>query len=193
MPDAKTKGLVPRLRFPEFRDAGPWEVRRLGEVANCYQPETVSISSISTVGKYPVYGANGIIGYIDRYNHKESEVIVGCRGKCGNVFLTDSYSWITGNSMVIRLKKGENIEKNFLYYHLSACDLMYLITGSAQPQITSEIKRHRIFFPSLIEQQKIADCLSSLDDLIRNEEEQLAALKEHKKGLMQQLFPQKVD
>ncbi len=185
----KTKAVTPRLRFPEFRDAGPWEVRRLGEVADCYQPETISVSSTSEDGGYPVYGANGIIGYFDRYNHEEPEVIVGCRGQCGNVFLTPPKSWITGNSMVIRTKRDQVASKKFLFYSLTSSDLSYLITGSAQPQITGEIKRHRVSFPSPLEQQKIADCLSSLDDLIRVEASRLEALQAHKKGLMQQLFP----
>jgi type I restriction enzyme S subunit len=47
--------------------------------------------------------------------------------------------------------------------------------------------------PHLSEQQKIADCLSSLDDLIELQAKQLEALQAHKKGLMQQLFPQEVD
>ncbi len=188
MPENKAKGVAPPLRFPEFRNAGPWEVQRLGEIADCYQPETIAVSSTSEDGEYPVYGANGIIGYLDRYNHKEPEVIVGCRGQCGNVFLTPPRSWITGNSMVIHIVT-ESVIKKFLYYLLTASDLSYLITGSAQPQITGEIKLHKVFLPPLPEQQKIADFLSSLDDLIRAEGERLEALKEHKKGLMQRLFP----
>ena len=184
---------TPRLRFPEFRNAGPWEVNRLGDVADCYQPETISVSSTSEDGKYPIYGANGIIGYFDRYNHEDPEVIVGCRGQCGNVFLTPPKSWITGNSMVIHTKRDRVSSKKFLSYSLTSSDLSYLITGSAQPQITGEIKRHRVSLPSPQEQQKIADCLSSLDDLIRAQGERIEALKQHKKGLMQQLFPQEVD
>jgi len=182
-------GPVPRLRFPEFRDAGPWEVKRLGEVADCYQPETISVPSTSEGGKFPVFGANGIIGYFDRYNHEESEIIIGCRGQCGNVLLTLPKSWINGNSMVIKPLRAKYIDKNFLFHQIYSSNLDYLITGSAQPQITSEIKRHPVFLPSQAEQDKIAHCLSSLDDLIRAEGERLEALKAHKRGLMQQLFP----
>jgi type I restriction enzyme S subunit len=53
----------------------------------------------------------------------------------------------------------------------------------------NELKRIELVFPSFDEQQKIADCLSSLDVLIAAHTEKLEALKEHKKGLMQQLFP----
>ncbi len=51
------------------------------------------------------------------------------------------------------------------------------------------IKAYPLTFPKQDEQQKIADCLSSLDDLITTQTEKIAALKQHKKGLMQQLFP----
>ncbi len=100
-------GPVPRLRFPEFRDAEPWEVKRLGEIADCYQPETLSLSKTSNGGRYPVYGANGVIGRLDRYNHEDSEVIVGCRGQCGTVFLTPPKAWINGNAMVIHVRDAE--------------------------------------------------------------------------------------
>ncbi len=62
--------------------------------------------------------------------------------------------------------------------------------GNAQQQLTvSEIKKFPLNRPCLEEQQKIADCLSSLDDLVTLESKKLDALKTHKKGLMQQLFP----
>ena len=56
----------------------------------------------------------------------------------------------------------------------------------------AQLAKLELCIPSVIEQQKIADCLTSLDDLIRAEEVQLVSLKDHKKGLMQQLFPQEV-
>jgi len=181
--------LVPKLRFPEFRDVGPWKAKRLGEVAECYQPKTISIAQTSKKGPFSVYGANGIIGYFDRYNHKSPQVVIGCRGQCGNVILTQPNSWITGNSMVLNIDTHKYIEKRFLFDLMNSYDLSYLITGGAIPQITGEIKRHKITFPSLPEQRKIADCLTALDDLIRAEEESIAALNDHKRGLMQNLFP----
>ena len=58
------------------------------------------------------------------------------------------------------------------------------------PNITgSDVANFAIVLPELAEQQRIASCLSSLDDLIREETQELEALKIHKKGLMQQLFP----
>jgi type I restriction enzyme S subunit len=184
---------TPRLRFPEFRNAGPWEVKRLGEVAEIYQPETISQSQLHENGEYPVYGANGIIGKFHRYNHETAQIAVTCRGStCGEITFTQPFSWITGNAMVVNVDGNPNVVKPFIYYELVNTDLKYLITGSGQPQITGEIKKHNIYIPAFPEQQKIADCLSSLDELITLETKRLEALKAHKKGLMQQLFPQEV-
>jgi type I restriction enzyme S subunit len=185
---------TPRLRFPEFHDAGPWEVKRLGDVAEIYQPETIPLSSLSNNGEFLVYGANGIIGRFDCYNHEQPQIAVTCRGStCGEVTLTRPRSWITGNSMVVNVDNSPGVIKGFLYFQLKGTNWNYLITGSGQPQITGEIKKHKVALPSLDEQQKIADCLSSLDELIELEAKKLEALQAHKKGLMQQLFPQEID
>jgi type I restriction enzyme S subunit len=185
---------TPRLRFPEFRDAGPWEVKRLGEVFCERRPETIPLSSLSNNGEFLVYGANGIIGRFDCYNHEQPQIAVTCRGStCGEVTLTRPRSWITGNSMVVNVDNSPGVIKGFLYFQLKGTNWNYLITGSGQPQITGEIKKHKVALPSLDEQQKIADCLSSLDELIELHAKQLEALQAHKKGLMQQLFPQEID
>ena len=75
--------------------------------------------------------------------------------------------------------------------YLTMLDLGPFITGAAPPKLTlGKLKEVPVPVPSCIsEQQKIASCLTSLDDLITAQTQKLAALKTHKKGLMQQLFP----
>ena len=80
---------------------------------------------------YPIYGANGIISYNDTYEHEERQIIVGCRGTCGNVSLTDEKSNITSNSLVF---KSKLIPYN--YFRLKSFNFSPYITGSTQPQIT---------------------------------------------------------
>jgi type I restriction enzyme S subunit len=182
--------LVPKLRFPEFQNAGEWVVKKLGEVAEVYQPETISQMQLKKDG-YLVYGANGIIGRFDKYNHEKSQIAVACRGSsCGTVNFTEPKSWITGNAMVVNVDDFDDVHKKFMYYQLFNANLDYLITGSGQPQITSNIKNHRVILASLPEQEKIASCLSSLDEVITGEQQKLELLKQHKKGLLQNLFPQ---
>ena len=184
-----TKAAVPRLRFLEFRNEPQWETSHLGDICELYQPETIPSSSFATDGMHLVYGAGGVIGRLDRFNHEHAEVIIGCRGVCGNASLTEPKSWITGNAMVIR-SKSDKLSKPFLFHLLDAADLSPVISGSAQPQITRQgLRRFSISAPAPAEQQKIADCLTSLDEVIAAQGRKVEALKAHKRGLMQQLFP----
>jgi len=184
-----TSTVMPRLRFPEFQREMAWKTWQLGDVCELYQPETVPSSSFTAEGAHLVYGAGGIIGRLDRFNHEGAEVIIGCRGVCGNASLTKPRSWITGNAMVVR-PKADKLSKPFLFHSLDAADLSPVISGSAQPQITRQgLRRFSISTPAAAEQQKIADCLTSLDEVIAAQGRIVAALKKYKRGLMQQLFP----
>ena len=180
----------PRLRFPEFEGAGAWEEHKLGDVCELYQPVTLSSSEQTMTGEHLVYGANGVIGTHNEYNHADSEVAVTCRGAtCGEVTRTQPMSWITGNAMVVR-PRSARLEKDFLFQYFKNHGLKSIISGSAQPQITrAGFSPLPVSFPAPAEQQRIADCLTSLDDLIAAETQKLDTLKTHKKGLMQQLFP----
>jgi type I restriction enzyme S subunit len=188
---SKEMKLIPKLRFPEFEKNGEWETESLGDVADVYQPKTISQTDLSEEG-YPVYGANGIIGFYHEYNHETNQIAIACRGSsCGTVNFTKPKSWITGNAMVVNVDQFNKIDKEFMFFQLDHANLDYLVTGSGQPQITGSIKKHEVFIPPLKEeQQKIASCLSSLDELIAAHKDKLDALKDHKKGLLQNLFPQ---
>jgi type I restriction enzyme S subunit len=165
-----------------------WEEKKLGEIARVYQPLTISQSDLTKTG-YPVYGANGIIGKYDRFNHENEQIAVTCRGNtCGVINYTQPKSWITGNAMVINTDDSSKADKKFMYYQLLSQNLNYLITGSGQPQITGDIKQHKIFVPFIKEQQKIANFLTALDDKITAEKSKLTAAKQFKKALLQRMF-----
>ena len=165
-----------------------WEEKKLGEIARIYQPLTISQSDLTKTG-YPVYGANGIIGKYDRFNHENEQIAVTCRGNtCGVINYTQPKSWITGNAMVINMDDSSKADKKFMYYQLLSQNLNYLITGSGQPQITGDIKQHKIFVPFIKEQQKIANFLTALDEKITAEKSKLTAVKQFKKALLQRMF-----
>ncbi len=117
-----------------------WEMRTLKEVAEMYQPEIISAKKFMNKGKYTVYGANGVIGFYDKYNHEYPEVLITCRGAtCGNIHYSAPKSWITGNAMVIHPNaKFENkLSKEYLKLHFEQSQIAKtIISGSAQPQIT---------------------------------------------------------
>lgn len=167
---------------------GKWEKKLLSDVADVYQPKTISQSMMSDSG-YPVYGANGVIGFYQEFNHETEQIAVTCRGStCGIVNWTQAKSWITGNAMVINTDNYSYVSKKFLFYTLNGSDLKYLISGSGQPQITGNIKTHIINLPCIEEQQKIATVLSAADAEIYILEKKLACLRDEKKALMQQLL-----
>ena len=182
--------LTAKIRFPQFKDE--WLIVKLEEVSEIYQPQTISQSELTDSG-FDVYGANGIIGKYSSYNHEFEQVVITCRGNtCGAVNFTKPKSWITGNAMVINLDNSTKAIKTFIYYLLSNTNFQYLISGSGQPQITSNIRYHKIKLPNLDEQQKIAEVLTACDDEINLLNSKLENLKKQKQGLMQKLLSGKV-
>ncbi len=140
----------PRIEMQES-----WKKVKLGTIATCYQPQTITGREIKPSGKHKVYGANGVIGHYHTYNHKEEQVVVACRGICGAVNLTAPHSWIAGNAMVCA-PKTHHILKRYLYYALSTIDMSRIITGSVQSQIIkSSMEGLTIPLPPLEEQQRI--------------------------------------
>lgn len=108
-----------------------------------YQPETITGNDFVSNGKYYVYGSGGIIGKYNKYNHKDSELMISCRGKCGNIGLSLPCSWIIGNQMII---KPIQIQlKYYLYNYFKIMNLNKIETGSVQKQITrSNLKKLEI-------------------------------------------------
>jgi len=134
-----------------------WPMVELGEVCEIYQPKTITSKEIKQTGKYKVFGANGVIGFYDKYNHEDAEVLITCRGAtCGTVNMSEPKSWITGNAMVVKPK--DNLNKNFLFYFLRNTNLNSVISGSAQPQITrASLSPFKIPLPPLEVQKEIVE------------------------------------
>ena len=134
-----------------------WEMVELRDLCKIYQPQTITQNQLIKDGQYLVFGANGVIGRYDKYNHEFPEVIVTCRGAtCGTVNFSSSFSWITGNAMVCSPKDETKLIKDFLFYYLSNSDLSETITGSAQPQITrASIEKYLVSVPPIGVQQEI--------------------------------------
>lgn len=189
---------TPRLRFPEFRDAGEWEVKQLGEVCEILDSQRMPITSTDRErGPYPYYGASGIVDYINDYIFDERLILIGEDGaKWGpfekTAFIVEGKYWVNNHAHVLR---SVGINDVVLENFLTMIDISSYITGAAPPKLTLDnLKGIKVPTPSEpLEQQKIADCLASLDEVINLQIQKLDALKDHKKGLMQQLFPQEVD
>ena len=200
---------TPRLRFPEFRDAGEWEVKRLGEVGKISTGKTpLTGDQDSWNGETPwitptdINGAKRISNSERKLTKKgattagllpKDSVLVTCIASIGKNAILDVPGSCNQQINAIISKNGFN--PDFIFYLIEKNSItMTNLAGGSSPAIIPkrEFESLRLPFPDLPEQQKISDCLSSLDDLIRAGEAQLVALKDHKKGLMQQLFPQEV-
>ncbi|MEX8506083.1 restriction endonuclease subunit S [Leptothrix ochracea] len=146
-----------------------WITSTLAEACDMYQPTTITAKEMVADGAYPVYGANGVIGRYDRFNHEEPQLLITCRGAtCGSVNISEAKSWITGNSMVIRPKR-QSLDIRFLeYLFRGGIDLSKAITGAAQPQITRANLNPIIFiYPeSLDEQRRIVAILDEAFEAI---------------------------
>ena len=197
---------TPRLRFPEFRDAGPWEVKRLGEIAEI----TMGASPPSAAYNDKCEGLPLLQGNADIRDNRSAprvhtrivtkvcwpgDILFSVRAPVGQVAKSQHHACI-GRGLCALRTIGQSVHQEFLYQWFLAYAQRWerLSQGGTFDAINSDdLNKSEIRAPSLTEQQKIADCLSSLDELIELQAKQLEALKAHKKGLMQQLFPQEID
>jgi len=139
-----------------------WTEGTLGDFCSMYQPKTISMKEMSNDGKFPVYGANGQIGFYHSANHMETEVTVSCRGNCGTVNVIPGPSWITGNAMVVQ-PIDDALSKNFLHFLLMSLDYSRVITGTAQQQITrTNLTKIPVAIPPIDEQQRIVEILEEI-------------------------------
>ena len=192
--DAKP-ALVPKLRFPEFKNAGEWSVKPLGRAAenldNRRRPIT---SSDREAGDVPYYGASGIVDYVEGFIFDEALL---CVSEDGANLVARTYpiafpisgkTWVNNHAHVLRF--ANPCTQKFVEVYLNSIKLDDFITGMAQPKLNKAmLDKIPIPDPEVPEQHHSASCLTSLDDLIAAQTQKLEALKTHKKGLMQQLFP----
>lgn len=184
---------VPKLRFPEFQAAGEWEEKPLKDACRMQAGKFVSASNIHEHKQdelFPCYGGNGLRGYTKTFTHEGKYSLIGRQGAlCGNVMLATGKFHATEHAIVTTPK--EKVDTNWLYYELILLNLNQHATGQAQPGLSVDnLGKIKIKIPvTEKEQQKITNCLSSLDALLTAQVQKIEALKLHKKGLMQQLFP----
>ena len=188
------KFRTPQLRFPGF--TGGWKEKKLGDVTNNEDSKRCPIARMNRQdGVYPYYGANGIQDYVDGYIFDGDYLLVGEDGSVLSKENTPVIHWATGkfwvNNHAHVLSQKVNVNLKFVSYNLTTIKIQGLVTG-IPPKLNQEnLNNISLPIPSKPEeQQKIADCLSELDALITAQGQKVEALKEKKKGLLQQMFPQ---
>lgn len=161
---------------------------KLTDICKPKQWKTIPTNDLLKNG-FPVYGANGVIGYYKEYNHKDSVVTITCRGAtCGTVNITEPKSYITGNAMCLDNLRQDIIQK-YLYYYLSNYDFTNVISGSAQPQITRQgLEKVVISIGTKEEQTTIVALLDKVNSIIDARQQQLAKLDELVKARFVEMF-----
>ena len=184
------KTVVPALRFPEFQGVEGWrehKLKMLCEIGNGKDYKHLG------AGNIPVYGSGGYMTSVDDFLYDGESVCIGRKGTIDKpMFLTGKF-WTVDT--LFYTHSFHNCLPRFLYLIFQLIDWHRYNEAGGIPSLSkTTIGDIKVLVPVekdgiLKEQQKIADCLSSLDDLIEATNRKIEALKEHKKGLMQRLFP----
>ena len=179
------RALIPKLRFPEFRDAGGWEIKpfaKLFSIGNGRDHKHLA------PGDVPVYGSGGYMRSVDEYLYDGESVCIGRKGTINSpMFLTGKF-W-TVDTLFYTHSFNQCLPK-FIFSIFQSIDWLKHNEAGGVPSLSkTNIEKIETAIPLPAEQQKIIDCLSSLDELFAAQTQKLEALKIHKKGLMQQLFP----
>mgnify|MGYP003607390698 CR=1 FL=1 len=205
---------VPKYRFPEFRKDGIWAEKSLDEAATILKGKGISKVDIVEDGDLPCirYGElythyNETISTVKSYTNsnpeelvlsKANDVIIPASGETQIDIATASCVLESGIALgsdlnIIRSK----INGVFLSYYLNNAkkyDIAQMAQGIAVVHLyPNQLKTLQLKVPSPKEQLKVASCLSSLDEIIKVEVEKIEHLKQHKKGLMQRLFPKMIE
>lgn len=197
-------GPVPNLRFPEFREAGPWEVKRLGDGIDLISGQHLGPDQYTNqLGGYPYFTGPSdfthdrikvtkwIPNEISAPLARKGDVLVTVKGSGVGELWRLSLSKVAMGRQLMAVR-GVKFDSGFILYFLiqRRAHLTALAAGNMIPGLSrDDLLSLPIPTPCFSEQQKIADCLSSLDDLIRAEGARLGALRDHKRALMQRLFP----
>jgi type I restriction enzyme S subunit len=204
---------VPKLRFPEFREAKHWSATTVGKIS-----KTVIAGGTPSTSEKRFWGGeirwmnsgelndkkvSEVHGRITRegLNNSSTKVIpprcvligLAGQGKTRGTVAMNLVELCTNQSIASIFPNNSAFNSEFLYHDLDRRydELRRLSAGGeGRGGLNLQIiKSLMVLLPSLPEQQKIAECLSSADELIAAQARKLDALKTHKKGLMQQLFP----
>ena len=198
--EERKKGVMQKLFSQEVRfkaDDGSefpdWEEKKLGECCDILDSLRKPVSKENRIsGKYAYYGSTNIQDYIDDYLFDVPLVLLAedagpfddFWNKAIAQFATGKF-WVNNHAHVLRPYGN----RKYFFYALEHKDIRMYINNPSRGKLNQEdMIEIPMQIPCLAEQQKIADCLSALDDVIEKQKATLAAWEEMKKGLLQQMF-----
>lgn len=186
MTDKQTYKHIPTLRFPEFVNDGEWEMKRLGDIVTVNSGRDYKHLN---PGNIPVYGTGGYMLSVDDKLSDVDAIGIGRKGTIDKPQFLKAPFWTVDTLFFLTINEGYDIR--FVFCLLQTIDWRKYSEQTGVPSLTrSSIEKIEVQVPPLAEQQRIASCLSAIDEMTVVTKNKLEQLKAFKKGLMQQLFPQ---
>lgn len=195
----------PWLRFPEFRNAPEWEEKKLGDVSDVLMCKRIFASETNPDEGVPFYKIGTLGGapdafiskdlyerYKSKYNFpRTGEILITCSGTVGKCLPYDGSDAYFQDSNIVWIDNPTlKVSNEFMLNILSSVNWSTLNSTTITRIYGPDLRGLAINFPQhKDEQERIATCLSSVDDLISAQAETLFALQTYKQGLLQQLFP----
>jgi len=176
---------IPKLRFPEFRDAGEWKIKPMEKMFTIGNGKD---HKHLPDGDIPVYGSGGYMRSVNEYLYEGESACIGRKGTIDKpVFLSGKF-W-TVDTLFYTHSFKDCLPK-FVYLIFQKVNWRSHNEAGGVPSLSkANINKIEVACPKSAEQLKITDFISSIDELITSQAQKIESLKTHKKGLMQQLFP----
>lgn len=191
----KKSNNIPEIRFGGFE--GEWEVKRLGDITDFLDEQRRPLASgTRESGKYPYYGASGIIDYVKDYLFDDELILLSEDG--ANIidrnyrvcFIAKGKYWVNNHAHV--LKSKNNYFNEFVCESLERLNYESYNSGTAQPKLNQEVCRNiNIMTPCFTEQSQIGTHFKQLDNLITLKQKKYSKLLNLKKAMLHKMFPQK--
>ena len=176
-----------KIRFKDENgnDYPDWEEKKLGEICRVKSSQLTN-NVVEEIGKYPVYGANSIVGYTENYEVDEYVSIVKDGAGVGRIAFINNKSSVLGT---LQYLIGIEITTEFLYVLLSNVNFKLYQTGTTIPHIYfKDYSKMIIDIPCQLEQEKISSFLFAMDLNLENQEKILNNFKKQKQGLLRKMF-----
>ena len=179
-----------RFKNDDGNDYPDWREVILEEIC-LYKSSNISLNSFKEYNGeeiYPLYDANSLVLNIDKYDQENEYVsIIKDGAGVGRIRYCEGKSSVLGTMGY--LLPTDTVDIKFLYFRLQIINFLSYVSGSTIPHIYfKDYKKENIGLPCEDEQKKIADVLSALDIKIEISVQKIEALKQQKKGFMQQMF-----
>lgn len=192
------------LRFPghestKIVDGVPegWEKKSIDSIYSIKYGKNLSTKLINKSGEYPVYGANGIIGYYSQANCEEQVALITSRGNgSGDVLMTyHTKAFITNNSFIVKpLERYKYCDLSFTFHFLLRANFRAVRTGAAQPQLTNQsIHNVDVVLPSKEVIEKYCKIANPFFQEIKTFKHQLRLLTESRDRLLPKLLSGEIE